>query len=217
MLILVTLPMSPTIYTARYFICSSQRSSMSVHSTWAAVLLRRPAPWLRNCTRPRTAIHSNLAWASRRDVFTSQRRLRCNKNESSTTLCSSEDKKSASLTIPQFWTSRATWKRAAVNTFRCLIGCTAGDFSAMWYLQLSHPALGMGTIMAISSASTLGYPVQKFMLTLCSGFRHQLFHAFGDYAPPIWLRPSPLDGCCSDGCGNEHDLDAYDGAGGEHS
>lgn len=51
----------------------------------------------------------------------------------------------------EFWSSRSTWRRAGVNTFRCLVGCTAGDFSAMWYLQAFHPELGMETVMAISS------------------------------------------------------------------
>ncbi|KAK6497786.1 hypothetical protein TWF481_012188 [Arthrobotrys musiformis] len=54
-----------------------------------------------------------------------------------------------------FWASRATWNRAMVNTFRCLVGCTAGDFSAMWYLQAFHPEIGIGSIMAISMASGL--------------------------------------------------------------
>ncbi|KAK6334725.1 hypothetical protein TWF718_010173 [Orbilia javanica] len=54
-----------------------------------------------------------------------------------------------------FWTSRPIWNRATVNTFRCLVGCTAGDFSAMWYLQAFHPELGIGTIMAVSMASGL--------------------------------------------------------------
>lgn len=52
-----------------------------------------------------------------------------------------------------FWASKPTWRRASVNTLRCLVGCTAGDFSAMWYLQASQPDLGMGAIMAISSTS----------------------------------------------------------------
>ncbi|KID93360.1 hypothetical protein MAJ_10676, partial [Metarhizium majus ARSEF 297] len=52
-----------------------------------------------------------------------------------------------------FWASKPTWRRASVNTLRCLVGCTAGDFSAMWYLQASQPDLGMGAIMAISMAS----------------------------------------------------------------
>jgi hypothetical protein len=31
------------------------------------------------------------------------------------------------------------------------VGCTVGDFSALWTLQTYAPELGMGTIMAISS------------------------------------------------------------------
>ncbi|OTB17196.1 hypothetical protein K445DRAFT_57919, partial [Daldinia sp. EC12] len=52
-----------------------------------------------------------------------------------------------------FWTSRSTWKRAALNTTRCLVGCNVGDFSSMWYLQTFHPDIGMGIIMALSMAS----------------------------------------------------------------
>ena len=55
------------------------------------------------------------------------------------------------LTSRKFWTARMTWKRAAINTFRCLIGCTLGDFTTMWFLQSSHPQLGMGLIMLLSS------------------------------------------------------------------
>jgi hypothetical protein len=50
-----------------------------------------------------------------------------------------------------FWGSRFVWKRAGMNTFRCLVGCSLGDFSAMWFLQYYYPGLGIGTIMAISS------------------------------------------------------------------
>ncbi|PYI29656.1 hypothetical protein BP00DRAFT_427275 [Aspergillus indologenus CBS 114.80] len=52
-----------------------------------------------------------------------------------------------------FWTCRSTWKRARINTLRCLIGCTIGDFSALWMLQSFAPGLGMGTIMGLSMAS----------------------------------------------------------------
>ncbi|KAF2135441.1 uncharacterized protein K452DRAFT_303541 [Aplosporella prunicola CBS 121167] len=58
-----------------------------------------------------------------------------------------------SITSAGFWTSTPIWKRAGVNTLRCLVGCTTGDFSAMWYLQAFQPDLGMQTIMAISMAS----------------------------------------------------------------
>ncbi|CAD0113552.1 unnamed protein product, partial [Aureobasidium uvarum] len=54
-----------------------------------------------------------------------------------------------------FWTCRGTWKRAGINTLRCLIGCTIGDFSALWALQTYAPDLGMGTIMALSMTSGL--------------------------------------------------------------
>lgn len=50
-----------------------------------------------------------------------------------------------------FWASKSIWKRASVNTFRCLVGCTLGDFSALWFLQAFYPNLGVGTIMGISS------------------------------------------------------------------
>ena len=51
----------------------------------------------------------------------------------------------------KFWNYRSTWKRAGINTLRCLVGCTLGDFSALWMLQTYYPALGMGKIMAASS------------------------------------------------------------------
>ncbi|KAE8137285.1 hypothetical protein BDV38DRAFT_283123 [Aspergillus pseudotamarii] len=53
----------------------------------------------------------------------------------------------------KFWNCRSTWKRAGINTLRCLVGCTLGDFSALWMLQTYYPALGMGTTMAASMAS----------------------------------------------------------------
>ncbi|KAL2286525.1 hypothetical protein FJTKL_06884 [Diaporthe vaccinii] len=55
----------------------------------------------------------------------------------------------------EFWLSRPIWRRAGINTLRCLVGCTLGDFSAMWYLQAFHPDIQMGTVMAISMASGL--------------------------------------------------------------
>ncbi|KAF4984056.1 hypothetical protein FZEAL_669 [Fusarium zealandicum] len=58
-----------------------------------------------------------------------------------------------STTSLAFWNSRPTWKRASVNTLRCLAGCTLGDFSAMWLLQAYYPDLGMGVIMPISMIS----------------------------------------------------------------
>lgn len=59
------------------------------------------------------------------------------------------------ITQLEFWQSTSAWRRAAINTFRCLIGCTAGDFSAMWSLQSFYPEIGIPSIMAISMASGL--------------------------------------------------------------
>lgn len=56
------------------------------------------------------------------------------------------------LRLP-FWTCRSTWRRAGINTLRCLVGCTAGDFSAMWLLQSYYPELGISSIMVASSNS----------------------------------------------------------------
>lgn len=66
-----------------------------------------------------------------------------------------------SLLRASFWSSRSTWNRAAINTLRCLVGCTIGDFSALWVLQTYLPGLGMGTIMGISSISAL-LPFSRF-------------------------------------------------------
>lgn len=60
----------------------------------------------------------------------------------------------STLSLP-FWTSRSTWNRAGINTLRCLVGCTAGDFSALWILQTYYPDMGMSSIMALSSGCLL--------------------------------------------------------------
>lgn len=54
-----------------------------------------------------------------------------------------------------FWRSQSTWRRAGVNTLRCLVGCTLGDFSTMWFLQSQYPVLGTATIMALSMTAGL--------------------------------------------------------------
>ncbi|CDM28579.1 Domain of unknown function DUF4396 [Penicillium roqueforti FM164] len=55
------------------------------------------------------------------------------------------------LSLP-FWTCRSTWKRAGINTLRCLVGCTTGDFSSLWILQTYYPEMGMSSAMALSMA-----------------------------------------------------------------
>ncbi|KAJ5852454.1 uncharacterized protein N7529_011839 [Penicillium soppii] len=80
----------------------------------------------------------------------SERENRTCQNQDSTTRSSARPL--SALQLP-FWTCRSTWRRAGINTLRCLVGCTAGDFSALWILQTYCPELGMGSIMAMSMAS----------------------------------------------------------------
>lgn len=69
--------------------------------------------------------------------------------------CAKNDKpntpKPSSIASLDFWSSQLLWKRAGINTFRCLVGCSLGDFSAMWFLQANNPDIGTGLIMGISS------------------------------------------------------------------
>jgi hypothetical protein len=94
-----------------------------------------------------------------------------------------ETKKTSTLS---FWSSPVVWKRAGINTFRCLIGCSLGDFSAMWFLQANYPDLGMGTVMATSSKICLqlsSWTGSDFCHS-GSGFDH--FHVAGDSPPSAW-------------------------------
>lgn len=52
-----------------------------------------------------------------------------------------------------FWASKKVWTRSSVNTFRCLVGCTTGDFATMWYLQSAYPELGTAMTMGLSMAA----------------------------------------------------------------
>lgn len=63
-----------------------------------------------------------------------------------------------------FWSSREVWKRARVNTLRCLVGCTLGDFSTMWFLQTHYPHLGVGLTMGVSSKSAIETLSQMYCL-----------------------------------------------------
>ncbi|KAI9792717.1 MAG: hypothetical protein M1816_001816 [Peltula sp. TS41687] len=59
-------------------------------------------------------------------------------------------------TRPQFWLSQAHWRRASLNTLRCLVGCTIGDFGMMWYLQTREPApTNVTATMALSMGAGL--------------------------------------------------------------
>lgn len=84
------------------------------------------------------------------DQYT-QRRASCKQREVKSVCQSKTSPMVLPITSSVFWASPPTWRRAGLNTVRCLIGCTIGDFSMMWYLQAFYPAIGIGAVMAISS------------------------------------------------------------------
>lgn len=56
--------------------------------------------------------------------------------------------------IPSFWANKANWRRAAANTFTCLVGCSIGDFSMLFYIQTHHPETPM--LVTMAAAMTAG-------------------------------------------------------------
>ena len=61
-------------------------------------------------------------------------------------------------TITNFhWTCKHTWKRSAVNTAWCLLGCAIGDFGTIHFFQLtkiSFPILGIMGLAIINGLIT---------------------------------------------------------------
>jgi hypothetical protein len=55
------------------------------------------------------------------------------------------------------WKCRNTWKKSAINTLWCLIGCSIGDFGTILYFQLtniSFPLFGIMTLAIINGLLT---------------------------------------------------------------
>ncbi|KLT45734.1 hypothetical protein CC85DRAFT_282364 [Cutaneotrichosporon oleaginosum] len=63
------------------------------------------------------------------------------------------------LLDPAFWRCSHTWRRAGVNTLRCLVGCSIGDLGSMAYLLAYHPHMAMGATMAISMSAGIASSV----------------------------------------------------------
>jgi hypothetical protein len=73
----------------------------------------------------------------------------------------------------KFWSDRSTWSRAAVNTTRCLVGCSAGDMGMMALLGVWHPetaqtALGIG--LCVASGITTSVILETTYLRSREGF-----------------------------------------------
>ena len=48
------------------------------------------------------------------------------------------------------WTCRNTWKRSAINTVWCLLGCSIGDFGTILFFQLTQIPFPIFSIMALA-------------------------------------------------------------------
>jgi hypothetical protein len=90
--------------------------------------------------------------------------------------CTSNDQISSPTDV-NFWKSRSTWRRASINTLRCLVGCSVGDFSTIWYLLVYYPALDLGTTMALSSKPHLLSPPST------TGFTSRFYTLYLDLTP----------------------------------
>jgi hypothetical protein len=65
-----------------------------------------------------------------------------------------------------FWKSKNTWNKASVNTFWCLLGCSIGDFGALFYFSQyakeTNPILIM--VVAITCGLITSIILESFIL-----------------------------------------------------
>jgi len=54
-----------------------------------------------------------------------------------------------------FWTDRSAWRKAASNTFNCLVGCMIGDLGVIIYMQAYHPHAPMALTMGLAMTGGL--------------------------------------------------------------
>jgi cation transport ATPase len=71
--------------------------------------------------------------------------------------------------LRSFWLDRNIWRRAALNTLNCLIGCSIGDFGTIIYLQAYHPGTTM--IVQMILATLAGLITSVLLETLLLKFR----------------------------------------------
>lgn len=54
-----------------------------------------------------------------------------------------------------FWTDSIAWRKAASNTFTCLVGCMIGDLAVIIYMQAYHPKAPMALVMGLAMTGGL--------------------------------------------------------------
>lgn len=89
-------------------------------------------------------------------IFPTAKHIITTQNQTSNTSCCHKKDTPPAPPPPStlaFWTDRPTVNRASINTLRCLVGCTIGDFGALFYLQSAFPHLPPHITMPISMAA----------------------------------------------------------------
>lgn len=68
--------------------------------------------------------------------------------------------------ISCFWKCKHSWKKAAKNTSWCLLGCSIGDFSALYYFDrfVADPNPYMVMIVAICCGLTTSIALETFIM-----------------------------------------------------
>lgn len=69
-----------------------------------------------------------------------------------------------------FWTCSSTWKKATINTFHCLIGCSIGDMATMLVCTTFFPGLSMWIVMPLSMIN--GIATSILLETSILKFKH---------------------------------------------
>jgi hypothetical protein len=67
-----------------------------------------------------------------------------------------------------------------MNTLRCIVGCTLGGLSTVWFLQSQHPGLGIYAIIGLSSMLWFILSRDRVVLIWASGVRDRLLNATRD-------------------------------------
>jgi hypothetical protein len=135
-----------------------------------------------------------------------------------------------------FWQSPPHWRRAGVNTLRCLVGCSLGDLSTLFALTAAFPALPVhvtmpaamvaGITTSVSLETVLLKRSESALLRDISWRTHSFAHARTTaHAPPHTHRTYSrlnLSVVCfgrrgiQDGDQDEHGEHVSDGGHGEH-
>ena len=80
------------------------------------------------------------------------------------------------------WTCKYTWKRSAINTAWCLLGCAIGDFGTILFFQLTKipfPVVGIMTLAIINGLITSIILETIILMNQNFDFRNALKTALG--------------------------------------